>query len=109
MPLLLRDPKLPHVNLDEIRCFLASRSGALIWRSAAWSAYRNHELEGERWLEFVQPDQVARVLEWFADESDRPICFNILTESHGWAECHFVKLRYGRDWLCVGDFFLLPS
>lgn len=98
---------LPQNFLAE-KCCLFDRRGRLLWRSPAWtdgiaSPRADRAVLGFRYLEFVYPADVAPLLAWFAADTETAHSFCCMLPASGrMARVHYVKFRYGADWLVFG-------
>lgn len=96
---------IPQLN-DEKAC-LFTKQGELIWRSPAWGNRQGDDapLLGERWHEYIAPDDHDYVMEWFADKgASGPCVFRCLFPGSGqWYCCVWSKRRWRGLWLVMGD------
>ena len=99
--------------LSENKTSLFSVRGELLWRSPAWleigdQATVGRDEAGIRWQEYVAPDDLDYLLQWFAGleagEMGGHAVFRMLIPiSRRWVCCIWSKERLRGDWLVVGE------
>lgn len=107
-------PKLKDRDLEKERCCLFSPRGELLWQSPAWSP--NGELPpsarrllGFYWHELVHDDDLPALLMWFADGVESCHTFRCMDPDTGIMALFIQhKIRYGANWLTIGDVYPLP-
>lgn len=98
---------LPHyhraVRLGLKAC-IVSRCGYVWVFAPAWGQINSTEVLGHRWLEYVQPYEVAGLLRWLRGRRPGPKVFDAV-EFGTLRACRLalVKVDFGDTLLCIGD------
>ena len=108
---LSKPPPPARVALDRERALIFDDRAGLLWRSPVWSVSCHpvgivHHLFGLDWLEFVEPEDVPRLLAWLrAADYSAPVEFAGMDPDTGQTHRHlWRKLPLDRHrWLVLGE------
>lgn len=98
------------LRLDKRLSAVFAVDGSLLWRSPLWSGCKSSHCDGRvlgfGWLEFVEPQDVPRLLRFFANPAAQPpITFSAMAPTSGKRiRVTYAKTHCPVGWIVVGTF-----